>query len=160
MPLETVKFRRVFGISRRTVNFQVVTRFGFESDTTQQYAVGVPGRPSIEEGMTVTAFLKSEGRWSDLAGWYNHSNGEIVVETVAPQALFALASAFSLAKFWPWFATHLIATVCVAMVLLGLCALLVRRFIFARHVRAELRRVRERAAPAHVSDFARADSDE
>jgi hypothetical protein len=160
MPLETIKFGRVFGMTRRTVNFQVVTQFGFESDTTKQHAVTVPGRPSIEDGMTVTAFLKSEGRWNYLAGWYNHSNGEIVVETVAPQALFALASVFSLARFWPWFATHLIATVCAVMVLLGLCALLVRRFIFARHVRAELRRVRDGAMPARVGDFARGEREE
>ncbi len=121
MPLETIKFGRVFGITRRTEYFQAVAQFGFESGTTKHHAVTVPGRPSIAESMTVTAFLKYEGRWDRLAGWYNHSNGEMVVETAAPQALFVLASVIGLVRFWPWFATHSIATICLAVVLVGLC---------------------------------------
>jgi hypothetical protein len=143
MPLQTITFERVFGIARRAQNYQAVTQFGFESGGLKQYAATVPGRPSIADGMTVTAYLKSEASWDRIAGWYNHSNGEIVVESALQQALMVLLCAASLARFWPWLAIHPLVTVCLAVMLLWLSALAARKFIFARRVRAELRRVKE-----------------
>jgi hypothetical protein len=147
MPLQTITFGRVFGIARRTQNYQAVTQFGFESGDMKQYVATVPGRPSIAEGMTVTAYLKSEAKWDRIAGWYNHSNGEIVVESAVQQALMVLLCAASLARFWRWLASHPVVAICLVMLLIWLGALATKQFFFARRIHAELRRVKENVEP-------------
>lgn len=92
----TTTFTRVYGaiqfgnypkgslanLFRRGPDF---TLFGFDDASGSHYNVRVPGYPTIESGMTVTALLEQPNDWSLIAGWVNHSTGEITyTETVIP----------------------------------------------------------------------------
>ncbi|TGP40320.1 hypothetical protein EN871_29310 [bacterium M00.F.Ca.ET.228.01.1.1] len=78
MPLETVRLDRVFGIVQTSQNRELVTLFGFESGNRKEYSVAAPGKPRIESGMTITAYLAQTGNWQTLIGWRDHETGEIV----------------------------------------------------------------------------------
>lgn len=80
MNLATVTFERVFDLHRRVGGrFPTHTQFGFESGGKIHYSVSVPGLPTIEAGMTVTAILDEAGNWQSLKGWRNWSNGELAL---------------------------------------------------------------------------------
>jgi hypothetical protein len=78
MPLETVRLDRVFGVVQTSQNREQVTLFGFESANRKEYSVAAPGKPRIESGMTITAYLAEAGNWHTLIGWRDHENGAIV----------------------------------------------------------------------------------
>jgi hypothetical protein len=65
-----------------------VTFFNFISGTTRQYAVPAPGKPTIQAGMIVTAYLREDGNWQTLVGWKNHTSNEVVVESRAYETFF------------------------------------------------------------------------
>jgi hypothetical protein len=81
MPLEIVHIDRVFGIKHTSLNRKRVTLFGFESESRKEYPVAAPGKPRIESGMTITAYLSEAGNWQTLVGWRDHESGEIVCES-------------------------------------------------------------------------------
>jgi len=76
MPLETVHLVRVFG--RVRLNRPYVTIFGFVAAGRTEYSVTLPGRPRIDAGMTITAWLVEAGNWQTLVGWRDHASGEII----------------------------------------------------------------------------------
>jgi hypothetical protein len=78
MPLETVRLDRVFGVVQTSQNREQVTLFGFDSANRKEYSVAAPGKPRIESGMTITAYLAEAGNWQTLIGWRDHENGAIV----------------------------------------------------------------------------------
>jgi hypothetical protein len=98
MPLVTVCFNQVFDLVSGMARRKEVTFFSFKSDTTQQYAVPAPGKPKIEAGMTVTAYLQEEGNWQTLVGWRDHASNDVVIESNAYEMflLFWLASLLAL----------------------------------------------------------------
>ncbi|NWK46490.1 hypothetical protein [Ralstonia pickettii] len=83
MPLETVRFDRVFGTTKTSQNRMPVTLFGFQSGDHIEYSVAAPGEPCIEAGMTVTAYLREPGNWQTLVAWRDHGSGEIICEPEA-----------------------------------------------------------------------------
>lgn len=68
MPLETVRLNRVFGVVQTSQNRRPVTLFGFESASRKEYSVAAPGKPRIESGMTITAYLTEGDNWETLTG--------------------------------------------------------------------------------------------
>ncbi|CAJ0700425.1 hypothetical protein [Ralstonia holmesii] len=81
MPLETVRFDRVFGITKTSQNRMPVTLFGFQSGGHIEYSAAAPGEPRIEAGMTVTAYLREPGNWQTLVAWRDHGSGDINCES-------------------------------------------------------------------------------
>jgi hypothetical protein len=90
-----VKFERVFDVHRRAHSqFQPQhTQFSFTADGVPHYSVSVPGWPTVEAGMTVTAVLRQSGNWQSIAGWANHQTGELVTPSQGRSFIAALASA-------------------------------------------------------------------
>lgn len=88
MHIESITFDRVFDIQRLAASRYASqhTDFSFESRGRKHYAVQVPGWPRIAAGDRVMAVLGSEGNWQTLAGWKNHSNGEVVLPDVGRSA--------------------------------------------------------------------------
>jgi len=78
MPLETVRLDRVFGVAQTSQNREQVTLSGFESGNRKEYSVAAPGKPRIESGMTITAYLAEAGNWQTLIDWRDHENGAIL----------------------------------------------------------------------------------
>lgn len=71
---------------------QHCTFFNFQSGETSQFGVALPGKPGLENGLTVSALLEESDNWQTLLGWLNHDTGEIVCWSRGPQVLFFLLS--------------------------------------------------------------------
>lgn len=56
MPLETVRFDRVFGTTKTSQNRMPVTLFGFQSGDHIEYSVAAPGEPCMETGNEAGGF--------------------------------------------------------------------------------------------------------
>jgi len=90
MSFSTVCFDRIFDLHRRVGGrYPPYTEFSFESDGRVHYSVRVPGHPTIQVGMTVTAVLAEPGNWQSLKGWRNWSNGEFAL----PATGYSISSA-------------------------------------------------------------------
>ena len=112
MPLETVRFDRVFGITKTSQNRMPVTLFGFQSGDHIEYSAAAPGEPRIEAGMTVTAYLKEPGNWQTVVAWRDHGSGKIVCESEVGWVLclFGLvALCFLVPRLWHQSVTLLLA---------------------------------------------------
>ena len=83
MPLVNICFDQVFDLVMGMSGRKEVTFFSFTSGTSHQYAVPAPGKPMIQSGMNVTAYLRKESNWQTLVGWKNHATNEIVIESAA-----------------------------------------------------------------------------
>jgi hypothetical protein len=81
MHTETITIERVFDVQRRRASRYAPRRtdFSFEANGVKRYAVQVPGWPSLDAGSRLTVVLGSAGNWQSLAGWMNHSTGEVVL---------------------------------------------------------------------------------
>ena len=81
MHVETVTLDRVFDVQRRNASKYAPKRtdFSFESAGTRHFAVQVPGWPGLAQGDRLTAVLQEPGNWQTLAGWKNHTTGELVL---------------------------------------------------------------------------------
>lgn len=102
MNLVTVTFDRVFDLHRRVGGrFPTHTQFSFESGGQVHYSVSVPGLPTIETGMTVTAILAEAGNWQSLKGWRNWSNGELALPATGQSLMSACCFLFMAFLFAP-----------------------------------------------------------
>jgi len=88
MPLVTICFDQISDLVPSMSKRKEVTFFNFISGTTRQYAVPAPGKPTIQAGMIVTAYLREDANWQTLVGWKNHSSNEVVVESRAYETFF------------------------------------------------------------------------
>ena len=96
MHIETITMDRVFDIQRRDTSPTAYSRtdFSFESDGRKHYAVQVPGWPRIEAGDRLTVVLGKAGDWQTLAGWKNHSTGEVLLPDMGRTVLKIVHGAF------------------------------------------------------------------
>jgi hypothetical protein len=102
MSLATVTFDRIFDLHRRVGGrFPTYTEFGFESGGQVHYSVSVPGLPTIETGMKVTALLAEAGNWQSLKGWRNWSNGELAIPATGQSLTSACCCMFAVCLFVP-----------------------------------------------------------
>lgn len=97
MVFQKITFDRLFPAAPSGSGLIPHTSFGFESGRRRHYVVTVPGKPNIEQGMTVIALLqKPDGFGGDgLLGWVDCRDGSLVCDS-APK-YFGL---FLLFTFW------------------------------------------------------------
>lgn len=57
---------------------------------TSYFGVQVPGAPHIEAGHRLTALCRKPGDLSSIAGWQNHTTGELVLPSFQSALLMAL----------------------------------------------------------------------
>ena len=82
MIFQKFKIERLFPISLRAAGVLTYTNFGFEQSGKCYYDINIPGRPKIEQGMTVIALLHKKNDWtpSSFLGWVNCLDGSIAAE--------------------------------------------------------------------------------
>ncbi|MFM0554059.1 hypothetical protein P0D69_24220 [Paraburkholderia sediminicola] len=73
----TVTFENVGGVVVQRDKSGARTSFNVTVSGKRQYAVQMRGEPRLENGMVVTAVLRDTNNWQTLAGWLNHTTGEI-----------------------------------------------------------------------------------
>ena len=138
MPLETVRLNRVFGVVQTSQNRRLVTLFGFESASHKEYSVAAPGRPRIESGMTITAYLTKADDWETLIGWRDHETGEIVCQ---PEGEPIFLCAWSMVGLCMTARGVLYGSIVLSLIAIFLVAVFgwgVRSFCRVRRVRHEL----------------------
>ena len=112
MVFQKVTFDRLFPAALSGTGLMKYTSFGFEAAGKRYFSVKVPGRPRIDQGMTVIALLETpNGLREDngLLGWVDCRDGSIVCDSI-----FGYAAMFLLNTFWaivfPFWAQNVITT--------------------------------------------------
>lgn len=96
MVFQKTTFTRLFPAAPSGTGLMTYTSFGFESDGKRFYDVTVPGKPRIEQGMTVIALLEtpSEFGGNGLLGWVDCQDGSIVCDSAIKYFCMFLLCAF------------------------------------------------------------------
>lgn len=122
--------------------------FAFRSGHAVHYAVCGWGRPTLRNGMTVTAVFPYDEDWQALIGWVDHDTGEICCRDLLPSGGLVVGGpvlAFGFAHVFGRGALLLAAPVGALLAGAGAWQLgqvwRARRFLHAR--RAELARARD-----------------
>ncbi|MCZ4127109.1 hypothetical protein [Stutzerimonas balearica] len=112
MVFQKVTFDRLFPAALSGTGLMTYTSFGFEAAGKCYYSVKVPGRPRIDQGMTVIALLETPNGFREdngLLGWVDCRDGSIVCDST-----LGYAGIFLLSTFWaivfPFWAHTVIAT--------------------------------------------------
>ena len=97
MIFQKITFNRIFSAAPSGSGLIAYTSFGFESRGKRHYDVKVPGKPNIEQGMTVIVLLETPDGFGDngLLGWVDCRDGSLVCDS-APK-YFGM---FLLCTFW------------------------------------------------------------
>lgn len=99
MQLVTVRLDCVFDVTHGMHQRKEVTFFGFQYGPKKVFGVCAPGYQSLEAGAVLTAYLERENDWTTLAGWYNHSTGDTVIESANYEVFSILVTAATAAVF-------------------------------------------------------------
>lgn len=80
MLFQKTTFERLFPAALTGMGLLIETSFGFESGGKRYFDITVPGRPKIEQGMTVIALLEKPNEWRSrgLLGWVDCVDGSVV----------------------------------------------------------------------------------
>ena len=107
MVFQRVTFTRLFPPSGNC--------FGFEADGKRFFDVCAPGRPRIEEGMTVIALLREPNSFGDngLLGWVDCHDGSIACDSALKHFAWFIACTY-FAVMFPLRAYAIIATPVIA----------------------------------------------
>jgi len=98
MIFQKVTFDRLFPAALSGTGLITYTSFGFESAGKRYFSVKVPGRPRIDQGMTVIALLETPNGFREdngLLGWVDCRDGSIVYDSI-----FWYVGIFLLNIFW------------------------------------------------------------
>lgn len=155
----TVRFDRVFDIVHGRHRRKEVTFFGFESAGTKRYGVPAPGKLDIRSPALVTAILRKPNNWQTLAGWFNHTTGEVVVESSDYENFSVVWCCIALFFVWPLYGAY---PVWAALAFLGIVAWAswaVASMRTLRRIRSRLEAMRDDAATAAENLIAPATSD-
>ena len=101
MVFQKTTFERLFPAALSGMGLLTETSFGFESGGKQHFDITVPGRPRIEQGMTVIALLKRPNEWGSrsLLGWVDCVDGSLVCDSPGKLFGIALLSAYFASMF-------------------------------------------------------------
>jgi hypothetical protein len=101
MVLQKTTFERLFPVALSGMGLLTETSFGFESGGRRHFDITVPGRPRIEQGMTVIALLVKPNEWGSrgLLGWVDCADGTLVCDSPAKLFGVALLSAYFASMF-------------------------------------------------------------
>jgi len=148
MQLVTVRFDRVFDVVHGMHNRKEVTFFGFQYGPKRVVGVRAPGRQNLEVNAVITAYLKKEDDWQTLVGWFNHSTGEVVVESAAYEVFFVVVTvAMSAALLKGGFSLPVFPSL-LLLAMGGWSIWCIRSALFLRRVRRELERMKVEPTPA------------
>ncbi len=132
MIFQKVTFDRLFPAALSGAGLMTYTSFGFEAAGKRYFSVKAPGRPRIDQGMTVVALLETPSGFREdngLWGWVDCQDGSIVCDS-----FLGYFGMFLLSTFWavvfPFWARAVIATPDVANLVAFLVALLFIGFAF------------------------------
>lgn len=91
MVFQKTTFERLFPAALSGMGLLTETSFGFESGEKRHFDIAVPGRPRVEQGMTVIALLEKPDEWGSrgLLGWVDCVDGTLVCDS--PGKLFGIA---------------------------------------------------------------------
>lgn len=91
MLFQKIAFDRLFPVTLTGMGLLTETSFGFESGGKRYFDVTVPGKPRLEQEMTVIALLEKPNVWHSggLLGWIDCGNGTLVC--ASPGKLFGIA---------------------------------------------------------------------
>lgn len=97
MVFQKTTFDRLFPAAPSGTGLITYTSFGFESGRKRHFVVTVPGKPRIEQGMTVIALLDTPDGFggNGLLGWIDCHDGSLVCDSALKY--FGL---FLLCIFW------------------------------------------------------------
>ncbi|AXK39590.1 hypothetical protein [Crenobacter cavernae] len=101
MMFQKTTFERLFPAALSGTGLLSYTSFGFESGGKRFFDITVPGRPRIEQGMTVIALLEKPNRWESngLLGWVDCLDGSVVCDSAGKLFSIALLNIFFAAMF-------------------------------------------------------------
>ena len=101
MVFQKTTFERLFPVAPSGMGLLTETSFGFESGGKRHFDITVPGRPRIEQGMTVIALLEKPNEWGSrgLLGWVDCVNGALVCDSAGKMFGIALLSTFFASMF-------------------------------------------------------------
>jgi len=90
MVFQKTTFDRLFPAAQSGTGLFTQTSFGFESGGKRNFVVTVPGRPRIEQGMTVIALLEEPNQWGPNSplGRIDGAEGSLVCDS--PGRLFGI----------------------------------------------------------------------
>lgn len=148
MHLVTVRLDRIFDVVHGVHNRKEVTFFGFQYGQKRVFCVPAPGRQDIQVNDVITAYLKEEGNWQTLVGWFNHSTGEVVIEGAAYEVGFVIVTgAMTVMLLKDGFSLTILPSL-LLLAMLGSSTGCIRSFLFLRRVRKELERMKVSPMPA------------
>lgn len=83
MIFQKTTFVRLFSTGLKGGGLSISTNFGFDSGRKRFFDVTIPGRPRIEQGMTVVALLENPDEWEGegLLGWVDCADGSIACDS-------------------------------------------------------------------------------
>lgn len=99
MVLQKATFTHLFPAALSGHGLITQTSFGFESAGQRFFDVTVPGKPRIEQGMTVIALLETPNGFSGngLLGWVDCHDGAIVCQSALQHfGIFLLCANFAI----------------------------------------------------------------
>lgn len=101
MVFQKTTFDRVFPPALSGMGLLTETSFGFESGGKRHFDITVPGRPRIEQGMTVIALLEKPNEWGSggLLGWVDCVDGILVCDSPGKLLSIALLNAYFASMF-------------------------------------------------------------
>lgn len=101
MVFQKTTFERLFTAALSGMGLLTETSFGFESAGKRHFDITVPGRPRIEQGMTVIALLEKPNEWGSrgLLGWVDCVDGSLVCDSPGKLFGIALLSAYFASMF-------------------------------------------------------------
>lgn len=91
MVFQKTTFERLLPAASSGMGPLIETSFGFESGGKRYFDITVPGRPRLQQGMTVIALLERPNEWSSQSvwGWVDCVDGALVC--YSPGKLFGIA---------------------------------------------------------------------
>lgn len=101
MLLQKTTFERLFPVEPSGMGLLTETSFGFESEGKRYFDITVPGRPRIEQGMTVIALLQKPNEWRSrgLLGWIDCVDGTVVCDSPGKLCGIAILNAYFASMF-------------------------------------------------------------
>lgn len=147
MHLMTVRLDRIFDVVHGLHNGREVTFFGFQYGKKRMFGICAPGLHNLAPCTVLTACLRTMNDWTTLAGWYNHSTGETVVESAYAEIAFVIVAAVIAAvAFQKADLVPLAMFVALSGMAFGVRSL--QLVWFMRQVKAELARVKSAPVPS------------
>lgn len=147
MHLVTVRLDRIFDVVQLRYEGKDVTLFGFQYGLKRVFGVSAPGRPILEEGNVLTAYLGEDGDWTTLKGWYNHSKDVTVLDGIGNEVFFIAVTIAVLVGMLTGFDDAPGAAWLLPFIMTMYSCWCIRTIYFLSRIRAKLRQLKDEPLP-------------